>query len=75
LLAAHLRAARRRAGLTQQEIGARISRTASFVHKAENASRELNPIELRQYLRALGIPFMGFMKELDEALTELERKG
>jgi transcriptional regulator with XRE-family HTH domain len=75
LLASLLREARRRSGLTQQQVAAQLNRTASFVHKSENASRALNSIELRQYLRALGVPFLDFMKELDEALNELERKA
>lgn len=46
-----LRQARLDAGLTQEQAGARIGRTQTFVSKAERGERRLDVVELRAFAR------------------------
>ncbi len=64
----HLRAARKAAGLSQEQVGARLEQTQSFVSKCERAERRLDVVETREFCRALGINFIEFMVELERAI-------
>ncbi len=46
-----LRQARKEAGLTQVEVARRLSRSQSFVTKAETGERRLDVVELRAFAR------------------------
>lgn len=50
-----LREARKRAGLTQEEMGARLGQTQSFVSKCERGERRLDIVEVRAFCQALDI--------------------
>lgn len=63
-----LRAARKRSGITQVELAERLNETQSFVSKCERGERRLDVVEVREYCQAIGIPFAGFMRELDANL-------
>lgn len=62
-LAALLRRIREEAGLTQQELAARLQVTQSVVSKAESGQRRLDLVQLESYCQALGT-----------TLTELVRR-
>lgn len=51
-----LRAVRQEAGLTQEEVAARLKETQSFVSKCERGERRLDVVELRAWCSALGVP-------------------
>ncbi|MBV9468395.1 MAG: helix-turn-helix transcriptional regulator [Abitibacteriaceae bacterium] len=61
------------AGLTMREVGQRIGKTHTYVQKWESGDRQINPIDLRDVCLALGVSFVDFLKEIDEALMEQER--
>jgi ribosome-binding protein aMBF1 (putative translation factor) len=63
-----LRAARRRAGVTQVELAGRLNETQSFVSKCERGERRLDMVEVWSFCKALEIPFMNFARGLDSAL-------
>jgi transcriptional regulator with XRE-family HTH domain len=71
LLAEHLRQARKRVGLTQREVAARLRKPPAFPHKIEHAERDLNVVELIDYCDALGIDFVQFTAEIAQAVREL----
>lgn len=60
-----LREARDQAGITQDEIAARLQVTQSFISKCERGERRLDILELRTWCLALGISFTEFVKRLD----------
>lgn len=60
----HLREARRRAGLTQQEVAIRLGHNQSFVSKCERGERRVDVIELRYFCKAIGVPFEDFVHRL-----------
>ena len=62
-LASLLRRLREEAGLTQQELAARLKVTQSVVSKAESGQRRLDLVQLESYCQALGT-----------TLTELVRR-
>jgi DNA-binding XRE family transcriptional regulator len=62
-----LRHARELAGLTQEEVAARLNASQSFVSKCERGERRLDVVELRSWCVALGIPFHLFLKRFDQA--------
>lgn len=51
----------------------RIGKTHTYVQKCESGDRQINPIDLRDVCLALGVSFVDFLKEIDEALMEQER--
>lgn len=70
LLLQELREARRRAGMTQSDLAARLKTTQSMISKCERGERRLDVIELRTWCRALGLPFTNFLTNLEKALTK-----
>jgi transcriptional regulator with XRE-family HTH domain len=48
-------AARKKAGLTQQELAKRLKRTQSFVAKFEGGERRIDVVEFLTITRAIGI--------------------
>ena len=65
----HLREVRRRTGLTQVEVGKRLGVAQAIISKCERGERRLDVIELRAYCVALGVPYLGFLTDLEEMLT------
>jgi transcriptional regulator with XRE-family HTH domain len=63
-----LRAARARAGLSQQELASRIGEDQTFVSKCERGVRRLDVVELKRWTDALGVGFIDFVKLLDRRL-------
>jgi len=57
-------AARKKAGLTQQQLANRLRTPQSFVAKYEGGERRLDVLELLQILEAIGADPMRFMKAL-----------
>jgi transcriptional regulator with XRE-family HTH domain len=64
-----LRLARKRSGLSQIELAARIDETQSFVSKCERGERRLDLIELRIFCRAFGISLSSFVEALEGVLA------
>ncbi len=63
-----LRQTRRRAGLTQIDLAAKLKETQSFVSKCERGERRIDVIELRAFCRAFGISLKQFVDNLDRAI-------
>jgi len=63
-----LRAARKTAGLTQEDLAKRLHETQSFVSKCERGERRIDVVELRAFCRAIGISFSDFARRLDREM-------
>ncbi len=61
-----LRQERVKANLTQAQLGQRIGQSQSFVGKCERGERRLDVVELAAFCHAIGISFLGFVKDLEE---------
>lgn len=72
LFLTRFRTARLEAGLTQEALAERLGEYQIFVSRCERGERRVDVIELRAFCRALEVPFVEFVQELDAALTELE---
>ena len=64
----HLRNSRQSRGLTQQEIGARLEASQSFVSKCERGERRIDVVETRAFCAAIGIDFVEFVTQVHERL-------
>jgi transcriptional regulator with XRE-family HTH domain len=63
----HVADLRRRAGLTQEQLAARMSRSTSWVSKVERGDRPLTDLRtLREVASALGVPVRGLIEEPDD---------
>ena len=60
--------ARKSAGLTQQELAARLNRPQSYVSKYENGERRLDLIEFLDLAAILDIDIVPFLQSLQEPL-------
>lgn len=72
LVLVRLRAARVEAGLTQTELAERLGQTQSFVSKCERGERRLDIVELRAFIKAIGLCFIAFVAALD---AEIEKQN
>jgi transcriptional regulator with XRE-family HTH domain len=70
LFLSHLRAARKAAGLTQEQVAERLGQTQSFVSKCERGERRIDVVELRAFCQAIGISFADFIQELETAMQQ-----
>jgi transcriptional regulator with XRE-family HTH domain len=68
-----LRAARVRAGVTQEELARRLGRKQSFVSKCERGERRLDVVEARAFCVALGVSFPRFVAALDKEAAGWDR--
>lgn len=59
-----LRAARERAGFTQEEVAKSLRRPQSFVSKCESGERRIDAIELRDFLAIYGLKAGPFVDSL-----------
>jgi transcriptional regulator with XRE-family HTH domain len=65
----HLKEARKKAGLTQEQLAELLGETQSFVSKCERGERRLDIVEVRAFCKALDVPFPSFAIQLDKLLT------
>jgi transcriptional regulator with XRE-family HTH domain len=63
-----LRDARRRSGLSQEQLAKRIGQDQSFVSKAERGVRRVDVVELRQWVGALGGTLTEFVSAYETRL-------
>lgn len=68
LILALLRALRVKAGLSQAELGEAMGRYQRFVSGAEDGSRRLDPLQIKEWCTACGVSFQDFARRVDEAL-------
>ena len=64
----HLRTVREQMGITQVDVAERLKETQSFVSKCERGERRLDIIEARAFCRAIGIPLIAFVQDLERIL-------
>lgn len=57
-----LRKARKDAGMTQTEVGAKFGAGASFVSKCEMGERRVDVVELAEFCRLYGVKLSAFIK-------------
>ncbi len=67
-----LRQIRINAGLTQGILAIRLGQAQLVISRSELGLRKVDIIELRDYLRAMNVPFLEWMAELDAKLMPLE---
>ncbi len=63
-----LREAREKAGITQEEMAARLGETQSFVSKCERGERRMDIVELREFCKAMGMTLERFVKQFEGAV-------
>jgi transcriptional regulator with XRE-family HTH domain len=61
-LLATLRDARRRAGLTQLDVTAKLESYASYVSKCESGERRIDVVELAEFCRVYGVTVVDLLK-------------
>jgi transcriptional regulator with XRE-family HTH domain len=57
-----LRQARKKAGLTQQEVARRLGTYATFVSKCESGERRVDVVELAAFCRLYGTDLVSFLR-------------
>jgi transcriptional regulator with XRE-family HTH domain len=67
-----LRSARRKSGLTQVDLAAKLGETQSFVSKCERGERRIDVVELRVFCEAFSLPFPKFAQRLERVLSNLK---
>lgn len=79
LLLAVLKAARKRAGVTQIELAERLGNTQTFVSKCERGERRIDAVELVEFAEALGVPpqeLLGeYLSQRGRAASSKTRRG
>jgi transcriptional regulator with XRE-family HTH domain len=65
-----LRRIRRDAGLTQEDLAAKLKRPQSFVSKYESGERRLDVLELREICSAMNITLIDFVNKMERALRD-----
>lgn len=63
LLLTVLKAARKRAGVSQVDLAERLGNTQTFVSKCERGERRIDAVELVEFAEALGVPPLGLLSE------------
>lgn len=66
-----LRTIRLEAGITQEQVAARLGKKQTFVSKCERGERRLDIVELRSWSRALNMPFRDLVERFDKSCTTL----
>ncbi len=70
VLLERLRAARRSADITQDELAKRLGTDQSFVSKYERGERRLDVVELRAICLALELELLPFLADFEQDLKE-----
>lgn len=65
-----LREKRREVGISQAQLGDRLGQTQSWVSKCERGERRLDLLEARAFCAALGVGWLGFVEQLEGAITQ-----
>ncbi len=73
LFLAFLKKTRRDAGVTQEQLAKKLKATQSFLSKVERGERRLDFIELRKWLRALGVPVLDFVTGFEIYVKESKK--
>lgn len=73
VLLRELRKARKRSGLSQEELAERLGESQSFVSKCERGERRLDVVELRSFCNAIGVSFLDFMTQVGNLLDEEQK--
>jgi transcriptional regulator with XRE-family HTH domain len=68
-----LREARLKAGLSQEQLGQRVGLSQLLVSRSESGDRKIDVLELRAMCRAMDVPFVELMQNVDSALEDLEQ--
>jgi transcriptional regulator with XRE-family HTH domain len=68
ILLAMLKDARTRKGVTQVQMAAKLKVQQSAIGKYERGELRMDLIQLRNWLKALGIPLTDFVAEYEDAL-------
>jgi transcriptional regulator with XRE-family HTH domain len=63
-----LRQARKDAGLTQEQLAAKIGTTQSVVSKCERGERRIDVVELRVICKSIGVSLREFIDSLESAI-------
>ena len=63
LLLTVLKAARKRAGVSQVDLAERLGNTQTFVSKCERGERRIDAVELVEFAEALGVRPLGLLGE------------
>jgi transcriptional regulator with XRE-family HTH domain len=69
-----LKKTRQQVGITQIQIAKKLKVTQSQVSKVERGERRLDFIELRMWLRALGVPVIDFVTGFEDYLKKTSKK-
>lgn len=69
------RQVRKRAGLTQVDLAARVGATQSFISKCERGERRIDVVELREFCRAFGLKLVDFVARFEQALGPEPRQS
>lgn len=64
-----LRDARRRAGVSQGDIAARLGYQRSAVSKLERGELRMDLLQLRQFCQAIGLPLVAFVERVEATLA------
>jgi transcriptional regulator with XRE-family HTH domain len=66
----HLRLAVSESGLTQKVIAERLQRPTPYLSKVLNGRQFATLVEMRAICIAVGVPFLEWVKTLDDALAQ-----
>ncbi|MCA0395458.1 MAG: helix-turn-helix domain-containing protein [Proteobacteria bacterium] len=76
LLLTVLKAARKRAGVSQVDLAERLGNTQTFVSKCERGERRIDAVELVEFAEALGVPPLGLLGEyLEQRAARFQPKS
>ena len=76
LLLTVLKAARKRAGVSQVDLAERLGNTQTFVSKCERGERRIDAVELVEFAEALGVKPLGLLGEyLEQRSAMLQPKS
>ena len=70
LLASRLKRLRESNGIKQADVAAKLGRPHSFPNKVETAQRGLDPVELIDYVEAIGGDFLSFIADFYREIKE-----
>lgn len=70
LLVKDLVAARKAAGLTQEELARRVGKHQSHISRIEAADRDVSVLDLVLWCQATGVKFSDFARRFEERLEE-----